>query len=247
MKTSLKIWKRPILITAIVIGSSLAALAGPPLICHAVKIGNAKSLPWVSNTWKLSGEENYDTTHLADDTLNLLTPEMPVIVRMETLRRAALYGQQNLAATKELLFKLRSRALDGGAQGKPDALALFDLGYFVECLKQANMTFRKVGADSWEPVYQPTVASNMDGLAWAEKALAMRGDDPEMEFAAALITSFARPNVSRESLERSSREHLRRAAAGAREGTLLAQNLEERYPEQGHSVAELRAHLRASQ
>src|SRR5437763_2492334 len=150
MKTILKNWKPPILITAIIIGSSLVALAGPPLICHAVNIGDAKSLPWVSNSWKLSGEEHYDTNHLADDTLNLLTPNMPVIVRMETLRRAALYGQQNSAGAKEILFKLRSRALDGGTQGKPDALALFDLGYFVECLKQANMTFRKVGADSWE-------------------------------------------------------------------------------------------------
>src|SRR5262245_50260986 len=28
------------------------ALAGPPLICHTIEIGNAKSLPWAGNEWR---------------------------------------------------------------------------------------------------------------------------------------------------------------------------------------------------
>src|SRR2546427_1539531 len=40
------------------------AQAGPPLICHAIEIGQAKSLPWISDSWNLSGGENYDTKNL---------------------------------------------------------------------------------------------------------------------------------------------------------------------------------------
>ncbi len=40
------------------------AQAGPPLICHTFQIGQAKSLPWVSHSWNLSGSENYDTKNL---------------------------------------------------------------------------------------------------------------------------------------------------------------------------------------
>src|SRR5439155_1703024 len=41
---------------------SLATLtkAGPPLICHSVEIGAAKSLPWISHDWNLSGGEKGD-------------------------------------------------------------------------------------------------------------------------------------------------------------------------------------------
>src|ERR1700747_2427946 len=31
-------------------------LAGPPLICHAIDIGSAQSLPWTSSGWNLSGQ-----------------------------------------------------------------------------------------------------------------------------------------------------------------------------------------------
>src|SRR5713226_1553845 len=64
------------------------AQAGPPLICHTFEIGQAKSLPWISHNWNLSGSENYDTKSLVRDTLEILGPDTPVLVRMETLRRA---------------------------------------------------------------------------------------------------------------------------------------------------------------
>jgi len=38
------------------------AFAGPPLICHAFDIGSAKSLPWISHDWNLTGTETYDTS-----------------------------------------------------------------------------------------------------------------------------------------------------------------------------------------
>src|SRR5437867_13087151 len=86
------------------------AKAGPPLICHAIEIGNAKSLPWTSHNWNLSGGETYDTKNLVRDTLDILGPNIPVLVRMETLRRATLYAGQDPVAAKELLAKLHARA-----------------------------------------------------------------------------------------------------------------------------------------
>src|SRR2546430_16973747 len=71
------------------------ALAGPPLICHAFEIGQAHSLPLASNSWNLSGSENYNTKNLANDTLEILQPDTPVLVRMETLRRATLYARRD--------------------------------------------------------------------------------------------------------------------------------------------------------
>jgi hypothetical protein len=222
------------------------AKAGPPLVCHPFDIGGAKSLPWTSTTWKLSGNENYDLSRLAADTLALLNPSTPVIVRMETLRRAALYARQDQYVQKELLLKLKSRATDAEASGKPDPLAWFDAGYFVETVKQADMTFQKNSSGAWDPVYAPNVASNIDGYAWVAKALRLRGDDAEMEFAAAVITSFPRPGLSQALLQKAHDEHLRKALAGATDGSLLARNLVLHYGDSGtETVAELRVKLGA--
>src|SRR5467141_1862069 len=77
------------LLTLIAAMLSLAgtAQAGPPLICHTIEIGEAKSLPWISHNWNLSGGETYDTKNLVRDTLEILAPDTPVLVRMESLRR----------------------------------------------------------------------------------------------------------------------------------------------------------------
>lgn len=181
--------------------------AGPPLICHPLDIGQARSLPWSSDLLKLSGNETYDLARLVGDTLELLSQSTPVIVRMETIRRATLYAQKDRQITQELLAKLRVRAFDAEAKGRPDPLAWFDLGYLVECYKQANWDFKK----------QPNAASGLDGYAWVQKAISLRGGDSEMEFAAALITLGQSDSRHQ--------EHVRRAMAGASEDALLAKNL----------------------
>jgi hypothetical protein len=106
--------------------------AGPRLICHTIEIGQAKSLPWISHNWNLSGGETYDTENLVHDTLEILSPETPVLVRMETLRRATLYARKDPVAAKELFAKLRARATSAESSGHPDALAWFDIGYLAE-------------------------------------------------------------------------------------------------------------------
>ena len=67
-------------------------LAGPPLICHPFEIGTAASLPFgAGRNWN-SPLSTYDVNRLTADTLRLLNPETPMLVRMETLRRATIYA-----------------------------------------------------------------------------------------------------------------------------------------------------------
>jgi hypothetical protein len=200
-----------VLVAAIVCFATIAQ-AGPPLICHTIEIGQAKSLPWIGHNWNLSGGENYDTKNLVSDTLNILTPDTPVLVRMETLRRATLYARQDPLAAKELLAKLHARATSAESSVHPDALAWFDVGYLVETYKQwIGQSWMRVSKDEQNP------AAGVDGYALVKKAIGLRGSDPQMEFAAALIT-LSGPQEEH-------RQHALKAIAGAKTDPLLAQNL----------------------
>jgi len=192
------------------------AEAGPPLICHSVEIGPARSLPWISHDWNLSGGETYDTKNLVRDTLEILAPDTPVLVRMETLRRATLYARKDPLAAKELLARLHARATSAESSGRPDALAWFDVGYLAEAYKQwIGQSWMKVSKDGQNP------ALGVDGYALVKKAIGLRGSDPQMEFAAALITLSGPAEEHR--------QHALNAIAGARIDPLLAQNLAMRF------------------
>ena len=192
------------------------AEAGPPLICHSVEIGPAKSLPWISHDWNLSGGETYDTKNLVRDTLEILAPDTPVLVRMETLRRATLYARKDPLVAKELLARLHARATSAESSGRPDALAWFDVGYLAEAYKQwIGQSWMKVAKDEQNP------AAGVDGYALVKKAIGLRGSDPQMEFAAALITLSGPAEEHR--------RHALNAIAGARIDPLLAQNLAMRF------------------
>ncbi|HXM95175.1 MAG TPA: hypothetical protein VOA64_13140 [Candidatus Dormibacteraeota bacterium] len=198
------------------------AQAGPPLICHSIEIGDAKSLPWTSHDWNLSGNETYDLANLVPDTLAILNPATPVLVRMETLRRATLYARQDPRAAKELLTKLHSRAINSETAQKSDALAWFDAGYLTESYK------------AWIGKGESNPAAGLDGYAWVTKAISLRGSDPEMEFAAALI-SLQGPQTP-------NRHHVQKAIAGAKNDPLLARNLASRFSgNHGETIAELLA------
>src|SRR5712692_11205462 len=149
------------------------AQAGPPLICHPIEIGQAKSLPWISHSWNLSGGENYDTKNLVKDTLEILKPDTPVLVRMETLRRATLYARKDPVAAKELLARLHARATSAESAGKPDALAWFDAGYLAETYKQWIGQNLPHMTDGMRMDSNP--ASGLDGYALVKRALALRG------------------------------------------------------------------------
>ena len=207
-----------------------SAQAGPPLICQTINIGQAKSLPWINQGWNLSGNENYDVKNLVPDTLEILDSSAPVLVRMETLRRATLYARHDPQIARELLTKLFARAEAAENAGQPNALALFDAGYLIECYKQWIGKNLPHMTDNLP--MDPNPGANLDGYALVKKALGLRGPDPEMEFAAALIT-LEGPLADHQ-------EHVQKATAGAKGDPLLAQNLKSHFlGDGGMTVAEL--------
>jgi hypothetical protein len=204
---------------------SQSALAGSPLICHPYDIGDAKSLPWVEFESR-TGLHPYELARLVDDTLSLLTPETPVIVRMETMRRATVYTvwakkkDANSQIADQLLARLIERAKD---QGPSNAQALFDLGYLVASFKMGRITVTN-------PKFQ-----EMDGYPMIVKASSLRDGDPDMEFAAALASHKWSKVQSDEHQQR-----LRNAVAGAKDGSLLARNLVKHFGRPGQSLSDLR-------
>jgi hypothetical protein len=192
---------------AIFLTCAAPLFAGPPLICHVVEIGPAQTLPWVGLNYQ-KGDGSYNLQNLARDTIAILDSNPSVLVRMETLRRATLYARQDSQAAKELLTRLRARATEAPIDSR-GALAWFDFGYLAESYKQ------------WIGKNEPNPAAGVDGYGWVKKAIQQRGDDPEMEFAAALITLTA-PNGDY-------RGHVQKALTGAKTDALLAQNLASRF------------------
>ena len=186
---------------------AINAIAGPPLICHSFDIGDAKSIPFVSHDWNLSGSENYDTSKLANDTIAILDASQVTLVHMETLRRATLYARKDPLAAKQLLLQLMARAESSKSAVQPNALAIFDAGYLVEAYKQ------------WLGDQNP--ARKYDGYALVELALQRRKNDPQMEFAAALVA------VGDSSLN--AQEHAQKAIDGAKNDPLLARNLSAKF------------------
>ncbi len=200
------------------IAMASVAFAGPPLICHTFDIGPAESLPWISHDWNLTGSESYDTSKLAADTLAILAADPTVLVHMETIRRATLYARKDPAAAKELLARLTA-GTKNVQSGGPPALYYFDVGYLAETYKQ------------WLGNTQ-NPALGIDGYALVKQAIQLRGNDPQMEFAAALLT------LSGPAPEH--REHAQKAMAGAQSDPLLARNLSSHFMgEQGQTIAEM--------
>ena len=153
------------------------ALAGPPLICHPFEIGPAKSLPWRGEQWR-DVALDYDIDRLADDTTALLAPETPVLVRMETLRRATIYGVWSKAdrkvgfsavgsnAADDLLARLVARAHENTRDGRAKAVALFDAAYLVEAYREAGFDFSS-----------QAYAREIDAYRWMTEAIRQSGGD----------------------------------------------------------------------
>ena len=189
-------------LTLAAVVTMFVAEAGPPLICHPYNIGDAKSLPWGAGQAWDARDASYNVQNLAKDTLAILNSGAPVLARMETLRRAVIYGSGDHAVARELLARLEASSQN---QARPNALAYFDYGFFVGSLKQIQ----------W--LYKEDITGGVDGYSFVKKALEMNPDSAEMHFAAAITTSDPpRPD------ERDA--HLAKARA-AKSDTLLAENL----------------------
>jgi hypothetical protein len=170
---------------------TIPAWAGPPLICQQFDIGSAKSLPWkgVGQDWH-GADPAYNLANLGDETLALLTAGTPVKVRMETLRRAAIYSTKDARVASELTSRLLARALDSEAVGKTDPLTWFDAGYFVESIRQATFVYRYNMLDPNERASWQLRGDRprLDGYPWVRKAILLGGAG--MDYPLSLITEF---------------------------------------------------------
>lgn len=198
------------------LGVAAPALAGPPLLCHPFDIGSARSLPWDgTNAW-WQGRTDYNLQNLVADTEAILTPSTPVIVRMETLRRAALYASLDGKVAAALLSSVTARA-NAGAQSAAGASALFDAGYLTETYKQiAMLRGERQFADRARTI--AGVVGSTGGTAMINRAITQRPDDASMRFAAALVAATADRTTYR--------DHADKARKGAAQDTLLARNID---------------------
>jgi len=194
-------------------------LAGPPLLCHPFDIGDARSLPWGPD-WS-QGRSEYNVANLVADTEAILTPTAPVIVRMETLRRAALYASLDGKVARALLQSLNARATAAERAGNSSpatAMALFDAGYLTETYRQISDLGRSSGWGARSATIAGVIGK-ATGKSFMDRTIALRPDDAAIQFAAALVAA---------SSDRSAyQEHAARARDGAARDPLLARNIKQ--------------------
>ena len=215
----LRIFVRLSLAAFVLLAALLAAprpsLAGPPLLCHPFDIGEARSLPWDGAAAWWAGQPGYDIKSVTADTTALLTPSVPVLVRMETLRRAALYASQDPAVARQLLAAFTDRAQRAAAD---DPFAPFDAGYLTETFRQIARLgdWSELGARAR---IAREVVGTADGYALIQRTLSLRPDDPSVEFAAALVArGTGQPGYGR---------HAAKARQGAAKDALLSRNIKQ--------------------
>lgn len=200
-------------LTALALTLAVASpvLAGPPLLCHPFDIGAAQSLPWDGSRGWSHARADYSLTNLIADTQRIVQPDTPVVVRMETLRRAAIYASRDAGVTTALLD-----ALGSPARTARDPLAPLDVAYVIEALNQMAM----LGADS---EFGPRVAGikqavkGRNAAPLVEAAAKARPSDPAVSFAAAMILMGKDRDAYR--------AHAARARAGASQDALVEKNL----------------------
>jgi hypothetical protein len=197
---------------------AVPAWAGPPLLCHPFDTAGAPSLPW-GEDWN-DIDRRYDTTRVSADTLRLLGAGTPVIARMETLRRAAIYASADGEQVRDLATKLEARIATAKTP-TARALAQFDAGYFSETLQDIARLqgYDMPGIGKVDVPALKSVLARGDGSTRIAAALKQRPNDASMRLAAALVASADRRRGDYA-------VHARAARAGARADRLVALNLD---------------------
>jgi len=193
------------------------ALAGPPLLCHPFEIAGAPSLPW-GKGWN-NPHRGYDISSLPRDTQALLGAQVPVIARMESLRRAAIYASGNGTVARQLAVQLDARVA-GAKDGNSKALTLFDAGYFAETLQDIARLqgYDMPGVGKVDLAAVNAILAKGDGSVRIAQAIALRPGDPALRFAAALVSSADQRKADYNT-------HARLARDGIRSDRLLALNI----------------------
>jgi hypothetical protein len=207
-----------VLVTLTGLAAARPVVAGPPLLCHPFDIAGARSLPWDGGDSWLGARADYPLTHLVSDTEALLAPPTPVIVRMETLRRAAIYAARDPQVAARLFTVLTGRARAAEQAGTPDALADLDAGYYIEAIRQLSQLSQSPEFRDRAPALG-AIVQGADGYSLAAKAAALRPNEPSIDFAAALIAMSGHRDAYA--------QHAGKARAGATRDALLARNIEQ--------------------
>jgi hypothetical protein len=207
--------RRTFVTAAALLSLASPALAGPPLLCHPYDIGSARSLPWDGVSGWAAWRADYNVANLVSDTTSLLSPSTPVIVRMETLRRAAIYASRDPKVAAELLRTLSSRVTATDREAR-DPLAYLDAAYVTEAFREIGMMEQSAQFRESAPVLRGMVREG-DGYALITKALKVRPDDPSLEFAAAVIAAGTKGTAYA--------QHAEKARAGVKQDPLLARNI----------------------
>lgn len=205
--------KRILTALALALAVATPALAGPPLLCHPFDIGTAKSLPWDGRGGWAQGQAGYPITQLVGDTEAILQRGTAVLVRMETLRRAAIYASQDPAVASALVDRLSAKAR---ASQPGDALAALDAAYLIEALHQVTMTGPN-GEFRDRIAGVARVIAEREARPFVAQAVQARPSDPAVAFAAALIT------MGRD--KQAYGVYATRARAGVSQDALLARNI----------------------
>jgi hypothetical protein len=200
-----------------VLALAMPALAGPPFICHPFDIGEAKSLPWGAANNYLAMRDDYDFRNVVADTEKLLggiSAPTPTLVRMETLRRAAIYASRDRAVAEQLIAAMMARVHSADQNGQPMALALFDAGYVVEAINELQQEGRYSKQLAGVERMLAGITNPYEARPMIEKAAALRPDDASIQFALGLISRAPE-----------SEKHFDKARVASRQDTLLANNL----------------------
>ncbi len=174
------------------VGLASNAAAGPPLICHPfVTEAGAPLLPWAEGKGWRSPDPRYSVTKLVDDTLALLSPDAPMLARMENMRRATIYAESDRSAADALLRAVLERTETKPADARAAALEWFDAGYLVETYRQLGLVYEHgmlPGKERWVPLV-PTDLEHLDGYELMQRARGLAPEaKAEIEYAASLFS-----------------------------------------------------------
>lgn len=201
------------------------AALGPPAVCHQIEIGDAPSLPWGAGT---KASPDYDPSRLVADTAKLLLSEKDLVVRMETLRRAAIYASKDRALAWELVGRTALATYDATLGAGSEAVRCFDLGFLIAVFDQLGV---EVGS-------RAGVRDGIDGYGYLVRSLDLhhdheretgfRADDlsAAIELACALAAHPAMRPGGGDAADRARYwRHVDAARAAASPGTLAARNI----------------------
>jgi hypothetical protein len=160
-------------VLALGLGFASAASAGPPLICHPFTTGTgAPLLPWAegNGNWHLP-DPAYDRANLVADKLSLLSPDATILDRMENMRRATIYADENPRVAAELLRAVVERTKTKPTDARAEALEWFDAGYLVETYRQLGLIYQhemRPAHSRWTSLV-PEELAGLDGYALVQR------------------------------------------------------------------------------